>query len=108
MIDPSARFERMMAEREDAEIAVVLVDVVLGYGSHDDPARALAPAVRTLREAAHKRGGYLPVLASITGTEGDPQKRSLQVAKLEAAGCVVMPSNHQGFPAGDEAAGKAE
>jgi succinyl-CoA synthetase alpha subunit len=95
MIDPSARVERMMAEREDAEIAVVLVDVVLGYGSHDDPARALAPAVRTLREAAHRRGGYLPVLASITGTEGDPQKLSLQTAKLEAAGCVVMPSNHQ-------------
>jgi succinyl-CoA synthetase alpha subunit len=81
MIDPSARVE--------------LVDVVLGYGSHDDPARALAPAVRTLREAAHRRGGYLPVLASITGTEGDPQKLSLQTAKLEAAGCVVMPSNHQ-------------
>ena len=95
MIDPSARVERMTAEREDAEIAVVLVDVVLGYGSHDDPARALAPAVRTLREAARRRGGYLPVLASITGTEGDPQKLSLQTAKLEAAGCVVMPSNHQ-------------
>jgi succinyl-CoA synthetase alpha subunit len=95
MIDPSARVERMMAEREDAEIAVALVDVVLGYGSHDDPARALAPAVRTLREAAHQRGGYLPVLASITGTEGDPQRLSLQTAKLEAAGCVVMPSNHQ-------------
>jgi hypothetical protein len=73
----------------------VLVDVVLGYGSHDDPAGALAPAVQTLREAAHKRGGYLPVLASITGTEGDPQNLALQTAKLEAAGCVVMPSNHQ-------------
>jgi succinyl-CoA synthetase alpha subunit len=95
MIDPSARVERMMAEREDAEIAVVLVDVVLGYGSHDDPAGALAPAARALREAARQRGGYLPVLASITGTEGDPQKLSLQRAKLEAAGCVVMPSNHQ-------------
>jgi succinyl-CoA synthetase alpha subunit len=95
MIDPSARVERMMAEREDAEIAVVLVDVVLGYGSHDDPAGALAPAVQTLREAAHKRGGYLPVLASITGTQGDPQNLGLQTAKLEAAGCVVMPSNHQ-------------
>jgi succinyl-CoA synthetase alpha subunit len=95
MIDPSARVERMMAEREDAEIAVVLVDVVLGYGSHDDPAGALAPAVQSMREAARKRGGYLPVLASITGTQGDPQNLALQTAKLEAAGCVVMPSNHQ-------------
>jgi succinyl-CoA synthetase alpha subunit len=95
MIDPSARIERMAAERDDAEIAVVLVDVVLGYGSHDDPAGALAPAVQSMREAARKRGGYLPVLASITGTEGDPQNLALQTAKLEAAGCVVMPSNHQ-------------
>ena len=95
MIDPSARVERMAAECQDAEIAVALVDVVLGYGSHEDPAGALAPAVRTLREAAQKRGGYLPVLASITGTEGDPQNLARQRAKLEAAGCVVMPSNHQ-------------
>jgi len=95
MIDPSTRTERMLAECDDAEIAVALVDVVLGYGSHEDPAGALLPAVQAMREAARSRGGYLPVLASITGTEGDPQKLALQKAKLEAAGCVVMPSNHQ-------------
>jgi len=95
MIDPSARVERMMAERDDGEIAVVLVDVVIGYGSHEDPAGAIAPAVEAMRKAARQRGGYLPVLASITGTAGDPQNFALQKAKLEAAGCVVMPSNHQ-------------
>jgi hypothetical protein len=95
MIDPSTRVDRIMAERDDAEIAVVLVDVVLGYGSHDDPAGAMLPALKALREAAQQRGGYLPVLASITGTEGDPQKFALQKAALEGAGCVVMPSNHQ-------------
>ena len=95
MIDPSARVERMMAERNDGKIAVVVVDVVIGYGSHADPAGALAPAVEAMRAAARKRGGYLPVLASITGTAGDPQNFSQQKAKLEAAGCVVMPSNHQ-------------
>jgi succinyl-CoA synthetase alpha subunit len=95
MIDPSARVERMMAERKDRGIAVVVVDVVIGYGSHPDPAGAFAPAVEAMREAAHKRGGYLPVLASITGTAGDPQNFAQQKAKLEAAGCVVMPSNHQ-------------
>jgi succinyl-CoA synthetase alpha subunit len=95
MIDPSARVERMMAERNDSKIAVVVVDVVIGYGSHPDPAGALAPAVEAMRAAARKRGGYLPVLASITGTAGDPQNFAQQKAKLEAAGCVVMPSNHQ-------------
>jgi succinyl-CoA synthetase alpha subunit len=95
MIDPSARVERMIAERKDRGIAVAVVDVVIGYGSHEDPAGAIAPAVEAMREAARKRGGYLPVLASITGTAGDPQNFALQKAKLEAAGCVVMPSNHQ-------------
>ncbi len=95
MIDPSTRTDRIMAELDDEEIAVVLVDVVLGYGSHEDPAGALLPALAALREAARKRGGYLPVLASITGTDGDIQKFGLQKAKLEGEGCVVMPSNHQ-------------
>ena len=95
MIDPSARVERMMAERDDGEIAVVVVDVVIGYGSHEDPAGAIAPAVEAMRAAARQRGGYLPVVASITGTAGDPQNFALQKAKLEAAGCVVMPSNYQ-------------
>ena len=95
MIDPSARVERMMAECTDRKIAVVVVDVVLGYGSHDDPAGALAPAVEAMRAAARRRGGYLPVIASITGTDKDPQNLAAQKAKLEAAGCVVMPSNHQ-------------
>jgi succinyl-CoA synthetase alpha subunit len=95
MIDPSGRVERMLAESEDGEIAVVVVDVVIGYGSHEDPAGALAPAVEAMRDAARRRGGYLPVVASITGTAGDPQNFALQKAKLEAAGCVVMPSNHQ-------------
>jgi FdrA protein len=95
MIDPGARVERMMAERDDSEIAVVVVDVVIGYGSHEDPAGAIVPAVEAMREAARQRGGYLPVITSITGTAGDPQNFALQKAKLEAAGCVVMPSNHQ-------------
>jgi succinyl-CoA synthetase alpha subunit len=95
MIDPSGRVERMMAERADGKIAVVVVDVVIGYGSHDDPAGALSPAVEAMRAAARRRGGYLPVIASITGTDKDPQNFASQKAKLEVAGCVVMPSNHQ-------------
>lgn len=95
MIDPSTRTDRILAELKDAEIAVVLVDVVLGYGSHEDPAGALVPALIALREAAHKRGGYVPVLASITGTQRDFQNFAAQQAKLEAIGCVVLPSNYQ-------------
>jgi succinyl-CoA synthetase alpha subunit len=95
MIDPSTRTDRIEAETNDPEIAVMLVDVVLGYGSHADPAGALIPALVAAKAAAVKRGGYLAVVASITGTEGDYQGLAGQRAKLEAAGVVVMPSNYQ-------------
>jgi len=95
MIDPGTRTERILAELDDPGIAVALVDVVLGYGSHQDPAGALAPALAALKKAARRRGGHLPVLASITGTPRDFQNLAGQQAALEAAGCVVLPSNHQ-------------
>ena len=93
MIDPSTRTDRIFAEVDDPSIAVVLVDVVLGYGSHEDPAGALVPALVAARQAAAKRGGYLPVVASVIGTSGDFQGFAGQVATLEAAGFIVMPSN---------------
>ena len=93
MIDPSARNERILAEADDPEVAVLLVDVVLGYGSHPDPAGALVPAIAEARRAAAARGGHLPVVASVVGTGADFQGRRAQVAKLEAEGCLVMPSN---------------
>jgi succinyl-CoA synthetase alpha subunit len=95
MIDPSTRTERIDAEAGDDAIAVMLVDVVLGYGSHADPAGALAPSLAAAKAAAVKRGGCLAVVASITGTAGDFQGYERQKATLEAAGVVVMPSNHQ-------------
>ena len=86
MIDYDLRKRRMKAEIHDPETAVVLLDVVLGYGSHPDPAAELAPLVR---EAA----GQVRVVCSVTGTDRDPQNRSRVVDALEAAGARVMPSN---------------
>ena len=55
----------------------------------------MLPSLVEARRAARARGGYLPVIASVTGTPGDFQGYAGQVAKLEAAGCVVMPSNYR-------------
>lgn len=95
MIDPAARAERIAAEGADPETAVLLLDLVLGYGSHADPAGAIVNEIRGARAAAKARGGYLPVIASVTGTSGDPQGLEAQRAKLEAEGVVVMPSNYR-------------
>jgi succinyl-CoA synthetase alpha subunit len=95
MIDPSGRNERVLAEAGDATVAVVLVDVVLGYGSHPDPAGALVPALLEARRAAAARGGYLAVVASVIGTPGDFQGLAAQRKALEDSGCIVMPSNYR-------------
>lgn len=95
MIDPSTRTERIDAEAGDPTIAVMLVDVVLGYGSHADPAGALVPSLIAAKAAAAARGGHLAVVASLTGTPGDFQDLARQRATLEGAGVIMMPSNYR-------------
>jgi FdrA protein len=82
MIDPEARLEMLRATGDD--VAVVLLDVVLGHGSHDDPAGLLAPACAELMA-----GGGPQVVAYVLGTDADPQGYSAQVQTLVDAGCIV-------------------
>jgi len=95
MIDPSTRTDRLDAEARDPSVAVLLLDLVLGYGSHPDPAGALAPHLEAARAKAETRGGRLSVVASVTGTPSDFQGLEDQRRKLQTAGAVVMPSNRQ-------------
>lgn len=95
MIDPRTREERVDREAEDFEMAVLLIDVVLGYGSHADPAGAVVESLKKAKAKMAARGGYLPVVASVVGTKKDYQGYDATVRTLEAAGCVVMPSNFQ-------------
>ena len=87
MIDPELRNELLAKTLADPGVAVVLLDVVIGYGAHVDPAGLIAQAVA----AAPKN--HATVVASVTGTDADPQGYSRQVAKLVAAGVLVAGSN---------------
>ncbi len=82
MIDPELRNEHVARAMVDRSVGALLVDVVLGFGSHRDPAGVL------LKTKLSK-----PVVASVTGTDDDPQSRALQVARLRDAGVAVAPSN---------------
>jgi FdrA protein len=93
MIDLNLRKEKILAEGADPSTAVVLLDVVLGYGSHKDPAGQLAEVIEKARVEAAKGDRHLCFIASVCGTQGDPQGYSQQVAKLEKAGVIVMCSN---------------
>ena len=93
MIDFSLRVRRIADEARDPETAVILLDVVLGYGSHPDPAGELAPAITAARELAAAAGRHLTFACSVTGTEKDPQVRSKVEARLREAGALVLPTN---------------
>jgi FdrA protein len=89
MIDHELRIRRLMQEAVDPEVAVILLDVVLGYGAHPDPASELGPAIERARARARAEGGEPLVIVSVTGTEGDPQGLHRQVQALEQAGAIV-------------------
>jgi FdrA protein len=64
----------------------VLLDVVLGYAAHPDPATGLAETVSTAAKDA-------VVIAHVCGTADDPQDARRQEDILSDAGAVVAPSN---------------
>ncbi|MGH2529198.1 MAG: protein FdrA [Actinomycetota bacterium] len=88
MIDPEARSEEILRQGTDPATAVVLVDVVLGYGSHPDPASVLAPACAKVVGSADGPA----VVVYVLGTEHDPQGLDAKRRRLEDAGCIVAPT----------------
>jgi FdrA protein len=93
MLDPQLRLQRLRQEAEDPETAVILLDVVLGYGAHPDPAAALAPVIREACGQARAAGRHLAVVGSVCGTDDDPQDAAAQRATLVEAGALIEDSN---------------
>jgi succinyl-CoA synthetase alpha subunit len=93
MIDNDLRIRRLLQEARDPEVAVIMLDVVLGYGAHPDPASELGKAVEDAKKLARGAGRELMVIASVTGTEDDPQSLSQTTSALEGAGAMVCDSN---------------
>jgi len=89
MIDHRLRNERLLAEAADPQVAVILFDVVLGYGSHSDPAAEMLPALAKAR----KRNRNVAFVASVCGTDKDPQGLARQEAALRKAGVLLEGSN---------------
>jgi hypothetical protein len=93
MIDATQRRNRILAEAEDPEMAILLVDFILGYMAAPDPVGDVIEALHTAGAKAAERGGRLTVVASICGTDQDPQDLGRQRALLEQAGVIVHASN---------------
>ena len=93
MIDHRLRNERLVEEARDPEVAVILLDVVLGYGAHPDPAGEIVPAIRCAADVAGREGRQLAFVAFVCGTQADPQNLLEQEAGLREAGAAVADSN---------------
>lgn len=93
MIDPSVRIEKLREFGNDENTGVILLDVVLGYGAHDNMAGELAPVIKEVADKAKSEGRKLYIIGTVCGTEGDPQNYSQSQAVLEEAGMIVKNSN---------------
>lgn len=93
MIDPSLRLPRIIEEAKDPEVAVILLDIVIGFGSHPDPAGITLSAIEKAKQIAEKEGRHLEFIAYVCGTDKDPQNRSDQMEKLASAGVILAESN---------------
>jgi FdrA protein len=85
MIDPTLRLQRFALEAGNPAVTVILLDVVLGYGAHPDPAAELVPVIS--RACAER--DELIVIVSLCGTANDPQGLERQARRLGDAGALV-------------------
>ena len=93
MIDPTLRDSLVREAGADPTVAVLLFDVVLGYGSHPDPASGLAQALAGAQQTARAQGRTLALIGHVCGTDGDPQNRAAQVKQLQDVGATIAGSN---------------
>jgi FdrA protein len=93
MLDNDLRIRRLEKEASDPEVAVILLDVVLGFGAHGNPASELAPAIAAAIQSAKEAGRHLEVVAIVSGTDGDPQGMEAQIKRLRDAGAKTETSN---------------
>ncbi|MFD2308628.1 acyl-CoA synthetase FdrA [Enterococcus termitis] len=95
MIDPTKRKEMLEAVGKDPETAIILVDIVLGYGSHANMAQELAPTIKEVKANAKAEGREVFVIGTIVGTDEDPQAIHEQEAIMKEAGTILCDSNAQ-------------
>lgn len=86
MIDNDLRIRRMRQEAADPEVGLILLDVVLGEGSHADPANELVPVIKEIKE----QRAEIEFAAIVIGTEEDPQNLESQIERLKEAGALVF------------------
>ena len=82
MMDNDLRIRRMNQEAKDKDTGMILLDIVLGEGSHPDPVSELLPVILDIK----KKRTDMDFTALVIGTEEDPQGIESQINQLEEGG----------------------
>lgn len=93
MMDPDVRIHKIREYASDPMTGVLLLDIVLGYGAHEDMAGALLPVIEEVLAKAKAENREFYVVATVCGTSKDPQNYDSTVQRLKDAGVFVEESN---------------
>lgn len=93
MIDPEVRKNKILEYAADKSTGIILLDIVLGYGSHPNMAKALEPVIKEALEKAKAENRELYFIGTVCGTKQDPQDYNQTKRTLEEAGVLVEDSN---------------
>lgn len=91
VFDSRIRMDRLKKEMADPQVAVVMMDFITGPGVDGDPFAPVAALVRESRAG----GRHVSVIASICGSEADPQNVREMARLLRDSGVIVTGSNYQ-------------
>ena len=93
MMAPELRMEHLVRELRDPGRAVILLDLVIGYGAAAGQAELVVAALEEAACLSPESSREKIVVASVCGTEKDTPPRSASVAVLRAGGVLVLESN---------------
>lgn len=93
VMDPSILVDRMIQEAHDKQTGVILFDLLYGHAIHADPVGAIEDALREIKRIEKEEGRHICVIASLCGTDIEPQNVADQARRLEEYGVILQPSN---------------
>lgn len=88
-IDFQLRNKRILEEAKDPEVALIYLDVVIGYGTNMKPIEDLVPVIE---EVTNLKDAPV-VIINVTGTDKDPQDKKALINALRNAGATVYERN---------------
>lgn len=95
MIDPTVRNEMIIKAALDPQTAIIIMDVVIGYGAHPQPAEQAIEAIKIAREKRAPELGEVTYIAAVCGTLQDYQDMTLQKNILKEAGIMLLANNRE-------------